>query len=73
MVTTEPPFPSAPTVEQDAHLGAAAYLMKHAGASALVVLEDEQSGRPIGLITAADLVKAAADGKDMNDVRVLTC
>jgi CBS domain-containing protein len=58
------------TVEQQAHLAAAAYLMRHAGATALVVLDDEKTKRPIGLITEADIVHAVADGKDLNDVRI---
>ena len=33
--------PALTSVEQDAHVAAAAYLMKHAGATALVVLDDE--------------------------------
>jgi CBS domain-containing protein len=62
--------PALTTVEPGAHLAAAAYLMKHAGASALVVVDDEQDKRPVGLITEADIVQAVADGKDMNDVRI---
>jgi CBS domain-containing protein len=62
--------PALTTVERDAHLAAAAYLMKHAGASALVILDDDQGKRPIGLITEADIVDAVADGKDVNDVRI---
>jgi CBS domain-containing protein len=62
--------PALTTVQQDAHLAAAAYLMNHAGASALVVLDKEPGERPIGLITEADIVHAVADGKDVNDVRI---
>jgi dTDP-4-dehydrorhamnose reductase len=62
--------PPATTAEQDAHLAAVAYLMRHAGATALVVLDDDGSKRPIGLITEADIVHAVADGKDVNDVRI---
>ena len=62
--------PALTTVERDAHLAAAAYLMKHAGASALVVLDDNEGKQPIGLITEADIVDAVADGKDVNDVRI---
>ena len=62
--------PALTTVERDAHLAAAAYLMKHAGASALVILDDDEGKRPIGLITEADIVRAVADGKDVNDVRI---
>jgi CBS domain-containing protein len=62
--------PAVTTVEADAHLAAAAYLMKHAGATALVVVDDEQARRPLGLITDADIAEAVADGKDVNQVRI---
>ncbi|HEY3718199.1 MAG TPA: CBS domain-containing protein [Jatrophihabitantaceae bacterium] len=62
--------PALTTVEPDAHLAAAAYLMKHAGASALVILDDDHGDRPIGLITETDIVNAVADGHDVNDVRI---
>jgi len=62
--------PALTTVEPDAHLAAAAYLMKHAGASALVILDDDHGNRPIGLITETDIVNAVADGHDVNDVRI---
>lgn len=58
------------TVEPNAHLAAAAYLMKHAGARALVVVDGEQTNRPVGLITEADVCHAVADGKAVNDVRI---
>ena len=59
-----------PMVEEDAHLAAAAYLMKHTGVRTLEVLDDEQTRRPVGMITEADLAEAEADGKDLNGVRV---
>ena len=58
------------TVEPRAHLGAAAYLMKHAGDTALVVTTDDGSGRPVGIITEGDISHAVADGKDLNDTRI---
>jgi CBS domain-containing protein len=61
--------PALTTVEPGAHAAAAAYLMKHAGATALVVVND-QAKRPVGLITETDIVQAVADGKDVNDVRI---
>jgi CBS domain-containing protein len=61
--------PPLTTVEQAAHGAAAAYLMKHAGATALMVL-DAQTGQPIGIITQADIARAVADGKDVNSVRI---
>lgn len=62
--------PALTTVEADAHLAAAAYLMRHAGEMALVVVDDERVRQPIGLITDADITQAVADGKDVNEVRI---
>ena len=79
--TTFPPSPPAltavadimqpplTTVEQYDHVAAAAYLMKHAGTTALIVL-DAATDRLIGIITEADVANAVADGKDLNDVRI---
>jgi len=61
--------PPVATVNQHDHVAAAAYLMKHAGTTALLVL-DAQNGQPTGIITAADVARAIADGKDVNDVWV---
>jgi len=57
------------TAGQYDHAAAAAYLMKHAGTTALMVM-DAQSGQPTGIITQADIARAVANGKDLNDVRV---
>ena len=57
------------TVNQHDHAAAAAYLMKHAGATALLVVA-AQTGQPAGIITEADVAHAIADGKDVNDVWV---
>jgi CBS domain-containing protein len=62
--------PPLTTVDQNDHVAAAAYLMKHAGATALVVL-DGQTNRPVGIITEADIVHTVADGKDPNEVRIV--
>jgi CBS domain-containing protein len=62
--------PALTTVEANGHLAAAAYLMKHAGVTALVVIDDEQAKRPVGIITDADIAGAVADAKEMNDVRI---
>lgn len=51
------------------HVAAAAYLMKHAGTTALMVT-DARTGQPAGIITQADVARAIAAGKDPNDVRV---
>jgi CBS domain-containing protein len=61
--------PPLTTVEQQAHVAAAAYLMKHAGATALIVL-DARTGQPAGIITQADIARAVADEKDVNGVRI---
>jgi CBS domain-containing protein len=61
--------PPVTTVEQGDHVAAAAYLMKHAGATALMVV-DPQSGQPRGIITEADIARVVADGKNVNDVRI---
>jgi hypothetical protein len=57
------------TVEQQGHVAEAAYLMKHAGATALMVL-DAQSDQPVGIITEADIAHAVADEKDVNNARI---
>ena len=61
--------PSLTTVTQYDHVAAAAYLMKHAGTTALIVI-DAQTGQPASIITEADIARAIADGEDVNDVRV---
>jgi CBS domain-containing protein len=61
--------PPVTTVKQDDHVAAAAYLMKHAGATALVVL-DEWTDQPVGIVTEADIAHAVADGKDLSSVRI---
>ena len=57
------------TVNQHDHAAAAAYLMKHAGTTALMVVH-AQTGQSAGIITDADVARAIADGKDVNDVWV---
>jgi CBS domain-containing protein len=60
-------WPPVTTVGQHDHVAAAAYLMKRAGTTALLVL-DAQTSQPAGIITEADITRAIADGKDVNDV-----
>ena len=60
--------PLTTVVKQD-HVAAAAYLMKHAGTTALIVL-DAQANQPVGIITEADVAHAVADGKDVNSTRI---
>jgi CBS domain-containing protein len=61
--------PPLTTVEPNDHVAAAAYLMKHAGATALVIV-DAPTGKPVGIITETDITHAVADGKDLNEVRI---
>jgi CBS domain-containing protein len=51
------------------HAAAAAYLMKHARTTALMVL-DPQTGQPKGILTEGDIAHAVADGKDLNEVLI---
>ena len=62
--------PALSTIEPEDHAAAAAYLMRHAGATALVVVDDEKSRRPLGLVTEADIVRAVADKKDLDQIRI---
>jgi CBS domain-containing protein len=43
--------------------------MKHAGTTALVVL-DADTDRPVGIVTDTDVAHAVADGKNVNEVRI---
>ena len=61
-----PPLTTADTHD---HAAAAAYLMKHAGATALLVV-DARTAQPKGILTEADIAHAVADGKDLNEVRI---
>ena len=56
-------------VDQNDHVAAAAYLMKHTAETALVVI-DARSDETVGIITEGDVSQAVADGNDVNDVRV---
>jgi CBS domain-containing protein len=61
--------PSPTTVGEYDHVAAAAYLMKHARSAALTV-PGARHGRPIGVITEADIAAAVADGMDVNETRI---
>ena len=61
--------PPVTTVAQNDHVAAAAYLMKRAGATALIVTQ-AHTAEPVGIITEADISHAVADGKNPNDVRI---
>ena len=58
------------TVDQYDHAAAATYLMKHAGTTALAVLDGQRSNQPIGCITETDIAEAMARGKDLNEIRI---
>jgi CBS domain-containing protein len=62
--------PPTTTVEPDSHIASAAYLMKRAGDSALVVTTDQENRLPIAVITDADISQAVADGRNPNDTRI---
>ena len=61
--------PALTTAQPTDHVAAAAYLMKHAGTTALVVL-DAGTDQPIGILTDTDVTHVVADGKNVNDVRI---
>ena len=58
------------TVDQYDHVAAATDLMKHAGTTALAVLDGQRPGQPIGCITDADIAAATAQGQDLNQTRI---
>jgi CBS domain-containing protein len=62
--------PPATTVEPQAHLAAAAYLMKRSGDNALLVISDDEDRRPIAILTDTDISHAVADGRDLQTTRI---
>jgi CBS domain-containing protein len=58
------------SIERSAHIAAASYLMRHSNQSAIVVVDDPATMRPIAVITERDIVQAVADGGNPNDVLV---
>jgi CBS domain-containing protein len=62
--------PAATTVELHAHVAAAAYLMRAADASALVIISDDESHAPLAIFTDSDIARVVADGRDVNDTRI---
>src|SRR3712207_8058810 len=62
--------PATTTVETDAHLASAAYLMKRAGDSALVVMPGDGVGGPVAVITDAHISQAVADGRNLDETRI---
>jgi CBS domain-containing protein len=61
--------PAVTTIETYAHLAAAAYLMNHAGQSALVVVDSDD--RPTAIITESDLLRAVAHGTDTGQALIV--
>jgi CBS domain-containing protein len=57
------------TVEPDAHLAAAAYLIEHSGDPALVVVTDDAQ-EPVAMITDAEITRAVARGRGLENTRV---
>jgi CBS domain-containing protein len=70
VTTGEVMQPVVTTVEPAAHLAAAAYLMRQARSSALVVLRDAVTRTPIGIVTDVDVAHAVADGRSIEHTRV---
>jgi CBS domain-containing protein len=62
--------PAPRTVESNAHVAAAAYLMKRADTSALTVVDANEPEQAVGVITAAEIIQVIANGKNVNDVRL---
>lgn len=61
--------PPTTTIEPDAHLAAAAYLIKHNHDSALLVVT-EDSQEPIGMVTDHDITEAVAHGRNLEETRI---
>jgi CBS domain-containing protein len=57
------------TIEPDAHLAAAAYVIEHRDAPALVVVTDD-THEPVAMITSADIIRAVALGRSLEDTRI---
>jgi CBS domain-containing protein len=62
--------PATTTVESDAHLASAAWLMKRAGDSVLVVTPEDGVGGPVAVLTDAHISQAVADGRDLGETRI---
>src|SRR4051794_227255 len=57
-------------IEHSAHLAAAAFLMRHLHTPGLIVVDDEATRRPVGTITAFDIVRAVSHASDPSDATV---
>lgn len=57
------------TIEPEAHLAAAAYLIEHSHDSALVVMPDD-THEPVAMITDAEITGAVAQGRNLENTRI---
>jgi CBS domain-containing protein len=57
------------TIEPEAHLAAAAYLIEHSHDSALVVMTDD-TREPVAVITDAEITSAVARGRSLENTRI---
>jgi CBS domain-containing protein len=62
--------PAATTVEVKAHLAAAAYQMRRANDTAVVITADDEGHMPIAIVTEGDITDAVAAGREVNEVRL---
>lgn len=62
--------PPVTTVEVDAHLAGAAYLMRHQNTKALLVVSDDDPTELRAILTVSDIAHAIADGRDPETTRV---
>src|SRR5262245_66625964 len=59
--------PAVTTVELQAHLAAAAFLMHRAGDSAVVVTAGPANPQPVAVITESDITATVAEGRDVTE------
>ena len=57
------------TIEPEAHLAAAAYLIEHSHDPALVVVTDD-THEPVAMITDAEITRAIAHGRNLENTRI---
>jgi CBS domain-containing protein len=62
--------PALTSVERNAHVAAAAYLMRRANQSALVVISDDTERRPLAVVTETDVAHAVADKKNLDELQL---
>jgi signal-transduction protein with cAMP-binding, CBS, and nucleotidyltransferase domain len=62
--------PPVTTVEPDAHLAGAAYLMKHQNTKALLVVAGADSQEVRAILTVSDIAHAIGDGRDPETTRI---